>query len=300
MEFICHLIVHIVERGGKMKDAGNKPAVSVVIPTHKRIAALCEAVEALARQTYTNFEIVIVNDGGPSVKEVQELYPEQTIQLIELEKNVQGPEARNIGVRHAQGDLIMLCDDDDLLTPHHIETMVHHLGGNGMVYADAEIFDYEEREHTRHPISRRLFSYEYQPNYMREFSTYISSGCLYRKELHQVIGYFDPEVHHYWDWDFALRVQEKFELARVPVASVLYAFSEQGGNASAEMTQMRQHYLDLLSAKHQLGTLPTKNFFMLLEEPRMKQREALSKRVWDGQPIVSRYAERHRQTMNRS
>ncbi len=51
---------------------------------------------------------------------------------------------------------------------------------------------------------------------------------------------------------------------------------------------MRQYYLDVLSEKHQLGKLPTKNFFVLLEEPAMKKKEAESEIVWDGKPVASR------------
>ncbi len=67
----------------------------------------------------------------------------------------------------------------------------------------------------------------------------------------------------------------------MPVASVLYEFSESGNNQSKKLDN-RGYYLDLLSAKHQLGDLPTKNFYLLLEEPDVKRREAPSERIWDG------------------
>jgi hypothetical protein len=73
----------------------------------------------------------------------------------------------------------------------------------------------------------------------------------------------------------------------MPVAGVLYAFAQAGGNLSGDPEAMRP-YLDLLSAKHSLGHLPTKNFFLLLEEPEVKAREAASQIVWDGQPFVPR------------
>ena len=56
---------------------------------------------------------------------------------------------------------------------------------------------------------------------------------------------------------------------------------------SGDLEDMRP-YLDMLSKKHGLGWLPTKNFFLLLEEPGMKRREAASEIVWDGQGITSR------------
>jgi len=123
---------------------------------------------------------------------------------------------------------------------------------------------------------------------MKKFSTYVPSGSMYKRSLHDEIGYFDPAVHNYWDWDFFLRAAERFRVKRVPFASVIYAFSDQGDNQSGDLGRMRQYYLDVLSEKHQLGKLPTKNFFVLLEEPAMKKRKAESEIVWDGKPVASR------------
>jgi glycosyltransferase involved in cell wall biosynthesis len=263
------------------------PYVSIIIPTYNRPYFLCELLEALTRQTYSRFELIIVNDHGDPVDFVTSLYPELNIQIINLERNVQHVAARNEGVKRAQGDYILLCDDDDLLLPSHIETMVRELEGYDLVYSDVEIFDYEIRGGIRIPKNVTLFAFEHDLQAMRRFSTYVSSGSLYKKSIHNSIGYFDSSVFHYWDWDFFLRVSRHFRVKRVPVASALYAFSQQGSNLSLDHEAMRP-YLNRLSAKHQLGDLPTKNFFLLLEEPEVQKRKADSTRLWDQRPFISR------------
>jgi len=264
-----------------------RPSISIVIPTYNRPHALSELLETIMRQAYAPLEIIIVNDCGEPVEAVASLYPELTIKLVSTATNVKHVQARNEGLRHATGEFVMLIDDDDLLTDGHIERMVQGIGGGDLAYSDAEIFDYRVENHVRIPTSRRLFAYRYDRQGMREFSTFIPSGCLYRRSLHAELGGFDPTVYHYWDWDFLLRVQQRYVVQRVPVASVLYAFSQGGGNLSDNLDSMRP-YLDLLSAKHGLGHLPTKNFFLLLEEPEIKAREAASQIVWDGKPIHAR------------
>jgi hypothetical protein len=124
---------------------------------------------------------------------------------------------------------------------------------------------------------------------MKKFSTFVSSGCLYRRSVHDHIGAFDASLYHYWDWDFLLTVSERFRVKRLPVASALYAFSSQGDNLSGNHEDMRP-YLDKLSEKHGLGYLPTKNFFLLLEEPEVASRKAESQVLWDFKPVVSRLA----------
>ncbi len=82
---------------------------------------------------------------------------------------------------------------------------------------------------------------------------------------------------------------EQFRVKRVPAASALYAFADSGNNMSGNLEDMRP-YLDKLSAKHGLGELPTKNFFLLLEEPEVKARRAETELLWNGGPIISRRA----------
>jgi glycosyltransferase involved in cell wall biosynthesis len=263
------------------------PLVSVIIPTYNRPGPLCELVESLSRQTYTRIEVIIINDNGSNVDLVKELYPELNIIVINLEKNVKHVAARNIGLSYASGTFVMLCDDDDLIVPTHIDTMLLEIGEYDLVYSDVEIVEFITEGATRIPVKRSLFAYEYEPEAMKRFSTFVPSGCLYRRDLHDRIGSFDEEVFHYWDWDFFLRVSENHKVKRVPVAGTLYAFASSGDNLSGDLSDM-EPFLDLLSAKHGLGKLPTKNFFLLLEDPEVKQREAASKTVWDGKPIVSR------------
>ncbi|ENH95612.1 glycosyltransferase [Gracilibacillus halophilus YIM-C55.5] len=266
-----------------------RPFVSVIIPTYNRPGALAELLEALTMQTYQHFEVIIINDAGEPVDAIVQLYPELTIHLIDLPKNQLHVYARNQGIQHAAGAYIMFIDDDDLILCDHMKTMVKALDDSDLVYADAEIVNYREEDNRRVPLSRKVFAYTYDKQYMREFSTFVPSGSMYRAEIHEEIGLLDESLFNYWDWDFFLRVQEKFRVKRVAVASVLYDFSETGTNQSKQLGKMR-YYLDRLAEKHGLGHLPTKNFFLLLEEPAMKQRQATTERIWDGEMISSRYA----------
>ncbi|WP_282033639.1 glycosyltransferase family 2 protein [Metabacillus indicus] len=265
--------------------------ISIVIVTYNRLYALADLLESIAGQTRMPEEIIIVNDGGESVDSLKEFYHELPIKVVDLRENCGHVHARNAGIEAAFGDAIMLSDDDDYFTPGHIERMAGELSdGAHLVYSDVEIVTFEEENHVRLPVSRRLFAYTYDKDEMRRFSTYVPSGSLYLKSIHREIGYFDPEVHNYWDWDFFLRVSEAFSVKRVPVASVIYAFSAGGSHQSFSLNEKRQSFLEVLCEKHGLGKLPQKNFFVLLEEPELKKREAESRIVWDGRPIRSRLA----------
>lgn len=263
--------------------------VSVIVPTFNRHAPLSELAEALARQTYKNIEIIIINDNGESVDFIKELYPELLFNVVNLKENKKHVYARNVGIGYANGEFIMFCDDDDLILPQHVETMVREIHESDLVYSDVEIVQFETSGHKRIPIGRKLFAYEYDEIEIRRFSTFVPSGCLFRRSILNEIGSLDEEVYHYWDWDFILRVAKGFKVKRVPVASVLYAFAINGDNLSSSLIDM-EPFLDKLTEKHNLGKLPTKNFLLLLDEPEVKSRESKSSIIWDGEPIISRYS----------
>lgn len=275
---------------------GQQPLVSVITPTYNRPGTLCELLESLSRQTYKRMQILVVNDAGEPVEEAVGLYPELDVTIVNMESNGKHVAARNRGLSEVRGEYILLCDDDDLLLPTHVERMVRELEDCDMAYSDVEIFDYVEEEGVRRATSRFVFAYEHDLAAMRRFSTFVSSGCLYRRELHDKLGPFDEEVYNYWDWDFFLRASEHFRVKRVPVASVLYAFGQSGNNLSQDAgSGSRRDYLHKLSVKHGLGELPSENFFTLLDKPEMKARQAATEVLWDGEPFVTRLARRQRE-----
>ncbi|NRD76768.1 glycosyltransferase [Bacillus sp. BRMEA1] len=264
-----------------------EPLVSIVIPTYNRLLQLAELADALSRQSFQDFEVIIVNDFGEKVDGIKELYPNLNISIVEMEQNSKHVHARNKGVLDASGEFIMLIDDDDLILPKHLETMLAEIHGYDLVYSDVEIVNFRMENHVRVPADRFLFAYDMDLQAMRRFSTFVSSGCLYRREIHQTLGLFDTDVYNYWDWDFFLRVSEQYRVKRVPIAGVLYDFSDTNNNQS-KVPSSRRFYLDKLVEKHNLGDRPTENFFTLLNQPEVVRRKAESQIVWDGQPFVSK------------
>ncbi len=282
---VKHKSIIMDVEGGSMR----KPLISIIIPTYNRPIGLAECLESILKQQYEPLQIIIVNDCGDPVDSIAALYPELEIKIVNLTQNSHHVVARNQGLIHVRADFIMLCDDDDLLLPGHIEWMLAEIEDADLVYSDAEIVEYMTSDQVRKPVSRRLFAYGQDLVGMRQFSTFIPSGCLFRKQLIADIGEFDAAMRNYWDWDFYLRAADHHRVRRLPIASVLYAFSPQGGNLSNQLDNMRP-YLDKLSAKHHLGDLPTKNFYLLLEEPDIMKRQAASQVIWDGKPMISRIA----------
>jgi len=90
--------------------------VSIITPTFNRPDTLAELLEALSRQSYKDFEVIIVNDAGAPVQEVVALYPELNVTVIDLPRNSYHVVARNAALPHVRGQYVMPIDDDDLIT----------------------------------------------------------------------------------------------------------------------------------------------------------------------------------------
>lgn len=89
--------------------------VSIIIPTHNRVGFLAQAIDSVLSQTYTNFELIVVDDG--SSDETQPLLASYGKALISLYQENRGPAAaRNAGIRAARHPLLAFLDSDDQFT----------------------------------------------------------------------------------------------------------------------------------------------------------------------------------------
>ena len=105
-----------------------KPKVSVVIPAYNQASFLSEAIQSVLDQTYTNFELIVVNDASlDNTTEIVKNFYDPRVKLIAHDKNKGLPAARNTGMRAASGDLIALLDSDDLFLPEKLQSHVNFL-----------------------------------------------------------------------------------------------------------------------------------------------------------------------------
>lgn len=103
-----------------------RPAVTVVLPTYNRAAFLPGAFDAVARQTFTDWELVIVDDGSTDrTRDIVAVHTQShgsTRYVYQDNRGAYG--ARNRGIDEATGRYIAFYDSDDLWLPHHLERCV--------------------------------------------------------------------------------------------------------------------------------------------------------------------------------
>ncbi len=179
-----------------------KPLISVVIPCYNDGKYVEQSVESVLVQTYTNTEIIIVDDGSSdphTIRILDRLADEKPLRLIR--KGNKGlPAARNTGIEASEGDYILPLDADDYFEPAFIERVLPVLLSDPEVRAVSS-------------WARKFGVYEgiieLKGGTLRDFVTdsRVMPASLFRKADWQAVGGFDESmVLGYEDWEFWIRM----------------------------------------------------------------------------------------------
>ena len=101
---------------------------SIIIPLYNRPDEIQELLETLTKQTYTNFEVIIVEDGSKNRAEdiVRSFTGQLNVHYYYKENSGQGF-SRNYGFERANGDYFIVFDSDCLIPANYLETVDHHI-----------------------------------------------------------------------------------------------------------------------------------------------------------------------------
>lgn len=224
------------------------PTLSLVIPTYNRGALIGATLDSALVQSREFLEIIVVDDGSTDdTAAVLARYAGRITVLSLANGGVQ--HARNTGVDAAGGDVVVLCDSDDLLEPDYVDTIATWLAAHpdhDAVYSNFVTFDergvhadkfslappgyFDDAGHVdgfwHHVPDLYLRTLAYQPMF--------PSGSAIRKSCYQRIGGYDVRFNGIGgeDWEFTLRLigQARVALCTRPLVRI----RKHGGNDSAD------------------------------------------------------------------
>ncbi len=192
-----------------MTDKNINPVASVIIPTYNRSNLINEAIDSALRQTFCNFELLVVDDGSTdSTAEVVNKYKDSRIKYF-YKQNGGLASARNFGISKATGQYIVFLDDDDLLFDNFLQTMIEKLEQNnqyGLAYCRyLNVFPDGREEISFGP--ERFFSGFLTQYYFKKIPDILPSATLFRKSVFEE-QLFDEYLRVYEDQDFFLRLSK--------------------------------------------------------------------------------------------
>lgn len=211
--------------GPATTSPAGQPVVTIVMPTRDRLHLLGRALDSVIAQNYTQWELIVVNDGGESVRGlVDGRDPHDRIRCIEFGWSRGPAAARNTAFSEARGEIICYLDDDDIYLPDHLQTVVNGLdqGGRDFIYTDAvvvkeRLVDGDIQETSRgNPYRHERYSRE-----RLLVNNYIPINTwAHRKTCVEQAGGFDDSLSCYEDWEFLLRLSEKHEFRHIAKTTV--------------------------------------------------------------------------------
>jgi glycosyltransferase involved in cell wall biosynthesis len=197
--------------------AKSVPAVSIVVPCFNGGRFLDGLMASLARQTFRDFETVIVDDGSSDPQTLRKLLALDGQATVIRQMNRGPAAARNAGIRRAKAEIVFALDCDDTIEPEFLAETVPLLRASppdvGMVFSDLRLTGAESG------LVSRYFN-----RFDLLFTNTLSSGLVMRRDAWLAAGGYDEAMRSgYEDWDFSLRLA-RAGYRGVRVALPLYVY----------------------------------------------------------------------------
>lgn len=193
------------------------PLVSIVLPVYNGGEYLAESIESCLYQTHREIELVIVNDASTdNTAQTIASYNYPRVKVIHNRINQGLPRSLNIGFAHAKGEYLAWTSADNLYAPNAIESLLSEISSSsdvGLVYGNFHLID-----ENGVVINRKECP---PPVYLPKVNA-VGAYFLYRRKVMEVVGDYDPDLRLAEDYDYWLRIHNRFKIRQVEADGYYY------------------------------------------------------------------------------
>lgn len=194
------------------ESSGPAPAVSIIMPAYNVAEYIGVALDSIFNQTFTDYEVIVVNDGSPDTEELERVlgpYLDRIVYLKQENRGLSG--ARNTAIGAARGRYIALLDSDDFWDRDYLSVQVDRMEGDptiDVLYADAFIFGDS-------PIAGKTYMEicpsegEVTLERLIKEECHVMVSVLARREAVVRAGLFDESLRSAEDFDLWLRMVDR-------------------------------------------------------------------------------------------
>lgn len=241
------------------------PRVAIITRTKNRPRLLRRALSSILAQGFSDWQLVLVNDGGePS--EVESVLAERAGELDGRIRVIHNPSslgmeaASNQGIRESASDYIVIHDDDDEWAPDFLTETVRYLDDRpdeGGVAVQTEIVFERLTPEGREVVERVPL----EPNMravtlvdLLHFNRFVPISFLFRRSAYEALGGFDETLPVVGDWEFHLRFAVQFEIGYLkgrPLAFWNQRREASGAEANSMIAGLADHHAYSLQIRDQ-------------------------------------------------
>ncbi len=237
----------------KGKQVDDAPRVSIIMPAYNVTKYIAEALDSVFAQTYTDYEIIVINDGSPDTPELEavlEKYRDRLVYIKQKNRGVSG--ARNTGLRIARSEFIAQLDPDDAWLPNYLAVQMEILQKDptiDLLYPNAIIFGSKiyagQKWMDFFPSAGEV---TFERLVLQQCN--VIYGVTVRRECLLRAGMFDEKLRCSEDFDMWLRVVKsgcRVAYHRQP----LFRYRSRPDSLSADPVWMCSHILQVLTKAEQ-------------------------------------------------
>ncbi|WP_164076257.1 glycosyltransferase family 2 protein [Flavimarina sp. Hel_I_48] len=242
--------------------------ISIILPVYNGEQYLKEAIESCLNQTYTNFELIIVDDcSTDATLEVAKKYSgkDHRVSIISNEVNKKLPASLNIGHHEAKGEYLTWTSDDNILKKNMLSSLLQCFKGaeHDLVFSNYDVIEANGKFRRTH---------HFGPVCSLPFGSCIGASFLYRRRVFFELGGYDERLHTIEDYDFWLRAALKYRFFHLEES--LYKYRVHQKNLTSTIDNNKD-FRDAFKQKHNIvhdkwliqvnGSEETKNFLMMVK-----------------------------------
>ena len=216
------------------------PAVSVILPTYNRAHLLPRAIASVLGQSFRDFELIVVDDGSKDhTVELMRGYDDPRIVFLPPERNLGDAGARMRGIARARGEWLAFQDSDDEWLPDRLRLQMDYaaalgpefalVGGTLLRYVGGPVeritWPLAEAGAAQGEVDRQRF--------VAGFCAYLQS-LIVRRAVYEELGGFDTRLKARSDFEFCLRLSQRYRMAAVTDAVALSYETPEGISLRAD------------------------------------------------------------------
>jgi glycosyltransferase involved in cell wall biosynthesis len=234
-------------------DVEPQPQVSILMPAYMVERYIGEAIDSVFKQTFTSYELIVINDGSPDqLEQVLAPYRERIVYL--KQENGGQSAARNRGIEIARGRYLALLDPDDVWRPEYLSVQVAMMESDptiSVLYSDATLFGdpYNEGKSYMQVCPSQG---EVTVQGLITEACHVMISALMRREVVACVGLFDEALRSSEDFDLWVRIASQGFRIVYHRQSLVY-YRRRPESLSADDTAMCKSILMVLEKVRQLN-----------------------------------------------
>lgn len=206
------------------------PYFSIVIPVYNKKKFIAKTLRSVLEQTFTDYEIIIVNDGSTDQSESEILAFNDTRIQYYSKKNEGVAITRNLGIEKASADYICFLDADDYWFPDFLETIHHFISKlpEQKVFASGIEIETSDKTFPAHYSIPKKADFEIVDFFeasQKDCIMWTSSVCIH-KSVFEKVGAFDAKIKNGEDTELWIRIGLEFPIVFIRKILARYVYDE--------------------------------------------------------------------------